>query len=188
MIRLFRARTERYGLQHQCIVCAACADVCDPGDEAHRPSEGTGALHHPERGRREGDPYPPTSPAGLRRGPCRSARRVATSFVLRIPVDLDVLRDRNVYPLKIVTMDDRLLHWRVSASGIGGLRLDAEGADLLLDMRRTAHDVWRAARLLSPPPPAGRSLEPKPPIRGPRAPCANACSWSCCPRRATPLR
>lgn len=56
-----------------------------------------------------------------------------------------MLRDRNVYPLKIVNMDDRLLHWRVSASGIGGLRLDAEGADLRLDMQRTAHDVWRAA-------------------------------------------
>ena len=58
-----------------------------------------------------------------------------------------MLRDRNVYTLKIVNMDDRMLHWRVSALGIGGLRLDAEGADPLLDMRRTAHDVWRAARL-----------------------------------------
>ena len=62
-------------------------------------------------------------------------------LALRVPVELDILRDRNalyreapdgsirnVYTLKIVNMHDEPLGWRVSASGIEGLRIEAEHA------------------------------------------------------------
>ena len=61
-------------------------------------------------------------------------------LALRVPVELDVLRDRNalyrempgglvrnVYTLKIVNMHDAPLRWRIGASGIEGLSLGVEG-------------------------------------------------------------
>ena len=61
---------------------------------------------------------------------------------MRVPAELDVIRDRNalhrepsaglirnVYTLKIVNMHDEPLRWRISASGIEGLRLEVERGD-----------------------------------------------------------
>ena len=66
----------------------------------------------------------------------------AGSLALRVPVELDVLRDRNalyrempgglvrnVYTLKIVNMHDEPLRWRIGASGIEGLLLAVEHGD-----------------------------------------------------------
>ena len=79
--------------------------------------------------------------------PTSSCTQSEGSEAIFVIISFDVLRDRNVYTFKVVNMDDGLLHRRVSASSIGSLRLDAQGADPLLDMQRTAHDVWRAAHL-----------------------------------------
>ena len=66
----------------------------------------------------------------------------AGSLALRVPVELDVIRDRNalyreaagglirnVYTLKIVNMHDEPLRRRVGVSGIEGLRLDVDDPD-----------------------------------------------------------
>ena len=63
----------------------------------------------------------------------------AGSLALRVPAELDVIRDRNalyretagglirnVYTLKIVNMHDEPLRWRVGVSGIDGLDLDVD--------------------------------------------------------------
>ena len=63
-------------------------------------------------------------------------------LALRVPAELDVIRDRNalyreaeggfirnVYTLKIVNMHDEALRWRIRAEGIPGLRLEAERGD-----------------------------------------------------------
>ena len=61
---------------------------------------------------------------------------------MRVPVELDVLRDRNalyretgdgfirnVHTLKIVNMHDEPLRWHIRAEGIPGLRLEPERGD-----------------------------------------------------------
>ena len=66
----------------------------------------------------------------------------AGSLALRIPAELDVIRDRNalyretdgglirnVYTLKIVNMHDEPLRWRVGVSGIEGMRFDVDYPD-----------------------------------------------------------
>ena len=130
----------RNGLQQQCIACAACADVCDQVME--RMGYPKGLVRYTTQNTVDGDATRILRP----RLAVYAALLVvllgvfATSLALRTPVELDVLRDRNalyqetadglilnVYTLKIVNMHDRPLRWRISATGIEGLRLTAEG-------------------------------------------------------------
>ena len=128
----------RDGLQHQCIACAACADVCD--DVMERMGYPKGLVRYTTQNAYEGRPTRIVRPRTLVYAGVIAA--LVAVFIgllaVRVPVELDVLRDRNalyreapdgsirnVYTLKIVNMHDEPLGWRISASGIEGLRLEA---------------------------------------------------------------
>ena len=132
----------RDGLQHQCIACAACIDVCDQVME--RMDYPKGLVRYTTQNAADGRPARIVRPrvliyAGVLAG---LLAVFAGSLALRVPVELDVLRDRNalyrempgglvrnVYTLKIVNMHDEPLRWRIGASGIDGLSLGVEGGD-----------------------------------------------------------
>ena len=132
----------RDGLQHQCIACAACAacvDVCDQVME--RLGYPKGLVRYTTQNAVDGRPSRVVRPRTLiyAGGLAALLAVFAGSLALRVPAELDVIRDRNalyretdaglirnVYTLKIVNMHDEPLRWRVGASGIEGLRLDVE--------------------------------------------------------------
>ena len=140
----------RDGLQHQCIACASCIDVCDQVMERMGYPKGLvryttqNAIDGAADGAAGGRPARLLRPrvlvyAGLLAG---LLAIFAGSLALRVPVELDVLRDRNalyrelpgglvrnVYTLKIVNMHDAPLRWHIGASGIEGLILEVEGGD-----------------------------------------------------------
>ena len=126
----------RNGLQHRCITCA---DMCDLVME--RMGYPKGLVRYTTQNAVDGEATRIIRPRLLVYvALLLAAGAFATSLALRIPVELDVLGDRNalyqetpdgfirnVYTLEIVNMHDRPLRWRISASGIEGLRLEAEG-------------------------------------------------------------
>ena len=132
----------RNGLQHQCIACAACVDVCDQVME--RMGYPKGLVRYTTQNAVDGRPTRIVRPRTLvYAGGLAALLAVFTgSLALRVPAELDVIRDRNalhrepsaglirnVYTLKIVNMHDEPLRWRISASGIEGLRLEVERGD-----------------------------------------------------------
>ena len=132
----------RDGLQHQCIACAACVDVCDQVME--RMGYPKGLVRYTTQNAVDGRPTRIMRPRTLvyAGGLAALLAVFAGSLALRVPAELDVIRDRNalyretdgglirnVYTLKIVNMHDEPLRWRVGVSGIKGLRLDVEHGD-----------------------------------------------------------
>ena len=132
----------RDGLQHECIACAACVDVCDQVME--RMGYPKGLVRYTTQNAVEGRPTRIVRPRTLvyAGGLAALLAVFAGSLALRVPAELDVIRDRNalyretaeglirnVYTLKIVNMHDEPLRWRISASGIEGLRLEVERGD-----------------------------------------------------------
>ena len=132
----------RDGLQHQCIACAACVDVCDQVME--RMGYPKGLVRYTTQNAVDGRPTRIVRPRTLVYGGGLAALLAVFtgSLALRVPAELDVIRDRNalhrepsaglirnVYTLKIVNMHDEPLRWRISASGIEGLRLEVERGD-----------------------------------------------------------
>ena len=129
----------RDGLQHQCIACAACVDVCDQVME--RMGYPKGLVRYTTQNAVDGRPTRVVRPRTLvyAGGLAALLAVFAGSLALRVPAELDVIRDRNalyretddglirnVYTLKIVNMHDKPLRWRIGVSGIEGLRLDVE--------------------------------------------------------------
>jgi len=121
----------RDGLQYQCIGCAACVDVCDQVmDKMDYPR---GLIRYTTENAMEGVP-----------GRVLRPRIVVYALLLmvlagglfyaisqRVPLELDVLRDRNVlyrevagglventYTLKVINMDERSHRYTLSVEGI----------------------------------------------------------------------
>jgi len=132
----------RDGLQYECIACAACIDACD--QVMDRMDYPKGLIRYTTRNAMDGRPTRVVRPRTLiyAGGLAALTAVFAGSLALRIPAELDVIRDRNalyretdeglirnVYTLKIVNMHDEPLRWRVGASGIEGLRLEGERGD-----------------------------------------------------------
>jgi len=126
----------RHGLQIECIACAACIDACDGVmDRIGRPR---GLVRYTSLAALEGHPAPILRPRiivyGLLLGVIAAAGAVA--LLLRSPVGLDVIRDRNVlyrttphgvenvYNVKILNKDERAHQFRIGVSGLPGLSLD----------------------------------------------------------------
>ena len=127
----------RNGLQYQCIACAACVDVCDTVMEKMNYPKGLvryTTQHELEQGaaRRIFRPRVIIYAALL----TAITVALAAAVLLRVPLALDVLRDRNalfretadgwienVYTLKIMNMDARTHRYRVSATGIETLEV-----------------------------------------------------------------
>ena len=135
----------RNGLQYQCIACAACVDVCDTVmDKMNYPR---GLIRYTTENALAGKPSRILRPRVLIYGGVLAAISAALviSVLLRIPLDVDVTRDRNtlyretneglvenVYTLHILNMDNSAHTYQLTADGIEGLRLlsDVEGVTI----------------------------------------------------------
>ena len=129
----------RNGLQYQCIACAACVDVCDTVmDKMNYPR---GLIRYTTENALEGKPSRILRPRVLAYGAVLAGIGAAlvVSVLLRVPLGLDVDRDRNtlyretneglvenVYTLRILNMDNDAHAYRISADGIEGLRLQSD--------------------------------------------------------------
>lgn len=132
----------RNGLQYMCIGCAACIDACDQVmDKMGYPR---GLIRYSTQNAIEGK-YTDKEilrhtlrPRTLFYTAVLTAICVAFVYTLaqRIPMRVDVLRDRqalsrespsgaieNVYRLQIINMDDQTHRYRITATGIEGLRV-----------------------------------------------------------------
>ncbi|MBL8488036.1 MAG: cytochrome c oxidase accessory protein CcoG [Rhodocyclaceae bacterium] len=132
----------RNGLQNECIGCAACIDACD---------QVMGKLDYPRGLIR----YSTENAVALRMGPADILRRalrprvlayaaifaailgsVAWSLATRIPLRVDVIRDRgvlareaedgaieNVYRLQVMNISERARSFRIEVEGLPGIHL-----------------------------------------------------------------
>ena len=133
----------RDGLQYECIACSACIDGCNeimdkmgyPRDLISYTTENSalGQKQHIVRPRILVYAAILLVLCGL----------LVTHIVQRVPLDLDVIRDRNtlyretrdglienVYTLKILNMDSQAHRYRLRADGIDGVRLVTDQDDI----------------------------------------------------------
>jgi len=128
----------RDGLQFQCIGCSACIDVCD--DVMEKMNYPKGLVRYTTQNAMQGKP-----------GHILRPRIIIYGFILltlfsiftysvfnRIPLGLDVIRDRNqlyretrglienVYTLKVLNMDGHAHTYLLSVKGIEGITLEIE--------------------------------------------------------------
>ena len=131
----------RDGLQYQCIACAACIDVCDEVMDKMGYPRGLvryGTLNEIERGEPRKKLLRPRLIIYSSLLLLVTAALVV-SVLLRVPLRLDVIRDRNtlyretnaglienVYTLKIMNMDNRPHRYTLEAFGIEGLLLQLD--------------------------------------------------------------
>ena len=126
----------RDGLQYQCIGCAACIDVCD--DVMDKMGYPRGLVKYTTENALQGKPSKTVRPRVLVYASILTFVSAALVYALitRIPLEVDILRDRNVlytetdeglvqnvYNLKIINMDDQRQRYRLSVSGLEGLRV-----------------------------------------------------------------
>jgi cytochrome c oxidase accessory protein FixG len=129
----------RNGLQYECIGCAACIDACD--DVMEKMQYPKGLIRYTTENAVEGKPTRVLRPRVIIYGLLLLALlgALGTALYLRVPLAVDVIRDRNVlfretdeglvenvYVLKILNKTERPQVFTIDVSGI-------EGADLLLD-------------------------------------------------------
>jgi cytochrome c oxidase accessory protein FixG len=134
----------RNGLQYQCIACGACVDACDAVmDKMGYPR---GLIRYTTQNELElGEPRHLLRPRVLIYSGLLGAIAVALviAVLLRIPLELDVIRDRNtlfregadgrienVYTLKIMNMDGHAHSYRLTAGGIDDLALRLDRAEI----------------------------------------------------------
>jgi cytochrome c oxidase accessory protein FixG len=137
----------RNGLQYQCIGCAACVDVCD--EVMEKVGYPKGLVRYTTERALAGEKTHVLRPrifvyAG---GLLLLFVLLGVALAHRTPIELDILRDRNalynetnegwvenVYTLKLINMIDAPRTFRLSASGVPGLRLvSKDGSELKVD-------------------------------------------------------
>ncbi len=135
----------RNGLQYQCIACAACIDVCDQVMDKMGYPRGLirySTLNEME----EGKPRRLMRPRVLVYSALLVviAGALVLAVLLRTPLELDVIRDRNalyrevmgtienVYTLKIMNMDTKPHTYRLKAFGIDGLVLLSDREEIFV--------------------------------------------------------
>ena len=131
----------RNGLQYQCIGCAACIDVCN--DVMEKVGYPKGLIRYSTERALGGQGIHVLRPRVIVYALVLIGviSTVIYSIAMRVPVGLDVIRDRNtlyretdeglienVYTLKLLNMDDVDHHYGLSARGLKDvvLRLDTE--------------------------------------------------------------
>ena len=133
----------RQGLQIGCIACAACVDVCDTVmDKMGYPQ---GLIRYTSENALEGQPVKLLRPRVLIYTGLLAAIGAALiiAVLLRVPLKLDVLRDRNAlyretfdglientYTLKVMNMDNGMHRYVLSARGIDGLQLRTDRPEI----------------------------------------------------------
>ena len=136
----------RNGLQYQCIACAACVDVCDT--VMGKMQYPKGLIRYTTENALEGKPSRILRPRVLIYGSLLVAIGAALviSVLLRVPLDIDVVRDRNtlyretndgltenVYTLRVLNMDNSPHSYRLAAEGIEGMQLLGETASFSIE-------------------------------------------------------
>ncbi|WJW75636.1 cytochrome c oxidase accessory protein CcoG [Thiohalobacter sp. IOR34] len=127
----------RNGLQYQCIGCAACIDVCDQVME--KMGYPKGLIRYTTENRMEGKSSHILHFRTLLYGGLLLllSAGLVYSISQRVPVGLDIIRDRNtlyretdtglienVYILKLINMDERPHSYTLKAEGLPELELD----------------------------------------------------------------
>jgi cytochrome c oxidase accessory protein FixG len=146
----------RNGLQYQCIACAACVDVCDSVME--KMNYPKGLIRYTSENALEGKPWRLLRPRVLIYAALLAAIGAALviSVLLRVPLDIDVVRDRNtlyretgegrvenVYTVRVLNMDHRPHRYRITAAGIDGLTLGTDGHGLTIESGQVREMVVR---------------------------------------------
>jgi len=126
----------RDGLQYECIACSACIDGCD--DIMDKMGYPRGLIGYTTENSARGQAQHILRPRILVYASILLllCGMLLTHMLQRVPLDLDVIRDRNtlyretrdglienVYTLKILNMDNRPHRYRLRADGIDGLIL-----------------------------------------------------------------
>ena len=129
----------RDGLQYQCIGCAACIDVCN--EVMEKMGYPKGLIRYTTENAMEGKPTRILRPRIFIYVALLSTITIALvhALVTRIPLELDVIRDRNAlyrelpngeiensYALKIINMDTRAHTYTVQVSGLPGVHFARE--------------------------------------------------------------
>jgi len=135
----------REGLQYECIACAACIDVCD--EVMDKVGYERGLIRYDTQTGMEGQRAQVLRPRTLIYGGLLALLLVGfgVSLAMRVPVSLDVLRDRtslyrvvdgvtveNVYTLKVANRSETARQFFISASGLPGLVVDMSDESLQL--------------------------------------------------------
>jgi cytochrome c oxidase accessory protein FixG len=133
----------RDGLQYECIACSACIDGCD--EVMDKMGYPRGLIRYTTENSALGKAQRLLRPrvivyAAILLTLCGF---LAAGLLQRVPLDLDVIRDRNtlyretrdglienVYTLKILNMDEKPHRYRLTASGIEGLKLVLDNPEI----------------------------------------------------------
>jgi cytochrome c oxidase accessory protein FixG len=133
----------RNGLQYECIACAACIDACD--DVMDRVGQPRGLIRYTTQNALEGKPSRVMRPRTYVYAALLTVVFLAgfTGLMLRKPIGLDVIRDRNalyretddgelenVYNLRLLNKDQQEHVFTLSVSGIEGAKLDDDARSL----------------------------------------------------------
>ncbi|MDH5178895.1 MAG: cytochrome c oxidase accessory protein CcoG [Gammaproteobacteria bacterium] len=136
----------RDGLQYQCIGCAACVDVCN--DVMGKMKYAPGLIRYTTENAMQGVPTRILRPRVTIYITllCAITAALIYSMLIRLPLGLDVIRDRNalyretneglienIYILKIINMDKQAHEYHLTVSGLEGATLLLEKTDLLID-------------------------------------------------------
>jgi cytochrome c oxidase accessory protein FixG len=136
----------RDGLQYECIACSACIDACD--EIMDKMSYPRGLINYTTENAAQGKGRHILRPrvmvyATILLVLCGI---LLTNLVQRIPLELDVMRDRNtlyretrdglienVYTLKLLNMDSKPHRYILRAEGIDGLKLVTDQAEIFVE-------------------------------------------------------
>ncbi|MBT8436843.1 MAG: cytochrome c oxidase accessory protein CcoG [Gammaproteobacteria bacterium] len=135
----------RDGLQYECIACSACIDACD--EIMDKMSYPRGLIRYTTENSAQGKKQHILRPrvmvyAAILLILCGA---LLTNLILRVPLELDVIRDRNtlyretrdglienVYTLKILNMDSKTHQYTLKADGIDGMKLVTDASEIVV--------------------------------------------------------
>ena len=135
----------RDGLQYECIACSACIDACD--EIMDKMSYPRGLIRYTTENAAQGRKQHILRPrvmvyATILLVLCGI---LLTNLFLRVPLELDVIRDRNtlyretreglienVYTLKILNMDSKPHQYTLTADGIDGMKLVIDEPEIVV--------------------------------------------------------
>ncbi len=132
----------RDGLQYECIGCAACIDVCD--DVMKKVGYEPGLIRYSTQNLIDCKPSRIIRPRVFIYGGILVGLVALFIYIVatRVPLQLDVLRDRNqlyresrgmienVYTLKIINMDDIDHRYRLKVSGLDEIKMELDQPEI----------------------------------------------------------
>ncbi|MEE9494159.1 MAG: cytochrome c oxidase accessory protein CcoG [Gammaproteobacteria bacterium] len=135
----------RNGMQYECIGCAACIDVCDQVME--KMGYEKGLVRYTTENTMQGKPTHLLRPRIIMYTVILLMLAAGLVYAIsqRVPVELDILRDRNslyretnqglvenIYAVRIINMDEVPHTFNLSISGLEGAKLVASKNDVLV--------------------------------------------------------